>query len=260
MTEDSDNKLNSDEHKVVHHTHKVEVANHVKPKKRRITISFAPWQAVSAILFILLVGSLLTGGFGLGSKSDVVAPTNPSAPTRLDVSLDNDAVLGDSNAPVTIIEFSDYECPYCGRFWQQTLPELKTNYINTGKVKFVYRDFPLTSLHSDALHAAIAAECVREQGGDVAYFEYHDKLFSSQPELSDANLKSWAKDFGYDIDSCLDSNKYKDEVEKDLADGSNVGVRGTPAFFIGNEDDGFLLVSGAQPFVVFKSVIDAELA
>ncbi|MEK6889470.1 MAG: thioredoxin domain-containing protein [Nanoarchaeota archaeon] len=172
---------------------------------------------------------------------------------RYEVSEDDDAVLGSPDAPVTIIEFSDYQCPYCERFWSQTLPLIKEQYIDTGKVKLIYRDYPL-DFHPMATPAAIASECVHELGGDSGYYKYHDKLFENQASLSIDNMKKWAKELGYNIDSCLDSNKYLDEVNSDMQDGSAVGVQGTPGFFING-----VSVSGAQPFSVFQQIIEQEL-
>ncbi|MEX2016882.1 MAG: thioredoxin domain-containing protein [Candidatus Pacearchaeota archaeon] len=171
-------------------------------------------------------------------------------------SADDDAVLGDANAPITIIEFSDYQCPFCAKFWSETLPLIKKNYIDTGKVKLVFRDFPLTNIHPMAQPAAEAAECVRKvAGSDEAYFKYHDKLFENQNSLSESNLKTWAKQQGQNIDSCLDSGEFTDEVLADMADGSAAGVTGTPGFVING-----ILVSGAQPYSVFEQIIEGELA
>ncbi|HJZ18816.1 MAG TPA: DsbA family protein [Candidatus Nanoarchaeia archaeon] len=184
---------------------------------------------------------------------------------------DDDAVLGSENAEITIIEFSDYQCPFCRKFWTETFKELKTNYIDTGKVKLVYRDFPLTNIHSSAQVSAEAAECVREQGGDSAYWKMHDKIFTEQNILDSGSasgavtktitytatdLKDWAKELGYDIGSCLDSEKYKSEVLKDSTDGQSAGVGGTPYFIVmkTNSDEGVPL-SGAQPLSVFEQVI-----
>jgi len=164
---------------------------------------------------------------------------------------DDDPVLGDKDAPVTIVEFSDYECPFCGRFWSETLPKIKEQYIRTGKVKLVYRDFPLP-IHSNAQKAAEAAECADDQG---QFWVYHDKLFENQRALGMANLKGYAKDLGLDteaFDDCLDSGKHADEVKADLEDGADGGVSGTPAFFING-----VPVSGAQPFEEFQRIIDA---
>ncbi len=210
----------------------------------------------------LLLAVLIIGGFFVfannssGTGNVVANPTvAPTQPSQVQASADDDAVLGNKNAPVEIIEFSDYQCPFCGRHFQQTYPQIVSEYVDTGKVKIVFRDFPLDSIHPMATPAAIAAECVREQGGDEAYFEYHDKIFGNQQSLSSDNLKSWAQEIGYNIGSCLDSQKYLDEVRKDLSDAQSAGGRGTPYFVINGKP-----LSGAQPYSAFKQVIDAELA
>lgn len=174
---------------------------------------------------------------------------------------DDDAVLGDKDAPVTMIEFSDYECPFCKRHFTQTLPLLQKKYIDTGKVKLVFRDFPLGFHDPLATEQAMAAECVREQTDDETYFAYHDLIF----ETTNSNGKGMQKDQLYDLaeqvgvdkaefTECLDSEKYKDEVAKDMVDGQSAGVSGTPGFLINGQ-----LVSGAQPFSVFEQIIEAEL-
>ncbi|MEK6842755.1 MAG: DsbA family protein, partial [Nanoarchaeota archaeon] len=155
------------------------------------------------------------------------------------------------------------------KFWTETFSQLKTTYIDTGKVKLVFRDFPLISIHPMAQPSAEAAECVREKDGDAAYFKMHDKMFSEQNILDSGNpsgavtktvvytnddLKKWAKEIGYDISSCLDSGKYKSEVEKDTADAAKAGGSGTPYFVINGK-----ALSGAQPFSAFQQVIEAEL-
>ena len=216
----------------------------------------AIWKYSTFVLLVVLV----IGGFVAFSGNDNPSPTgnvvagNENNQAVVEVSEDDDAVLGSPDAPVTIIEFSDYQCPYCERFWSQTLPLIKEKYIDTGKAKLIFRDFPLDSIHPMATPAAIASECVHELGGDSGYYKYHDKLFENQASLSIDNMKKWAKELGYNIDSCLDSKKYKNEVSKDMQDGSAVGVQGTPAFFVNGK-----LISGAQPFSVFKQAIEAEL-
>ncbi len=179
----------------------------------------------------------------------------PSGP--VEVSLDDDAVKGDINAPVTILEFSDYECPFCGRFFTETYPQIIKEYVDTGKVKYVFRDFPL-SIHANAATAANAAECVRKQGGDAMYFEYHDVLFVNQSALDADSLKTYAANFSIDQDqfeSCVDNIEFMEEVNNDFAEGGEYGVRGTPAFFVNG-----ILLSGAQPFENFKAVIEEQLA
>jgi protein-disulfide isomerase len=241
-------------------------------EKKKDTITLRKddlWKYSTFVLGALLILGLFVFvlGDGANNEGDVVgnnqapsAPSVPTQPSQVSVSVDDDPFLGSADAPVTIIEFSDYQCPFCSRFWSQTLPSIKSEYIDTGKVKFVYRDFPLDSIHPFATPAAIAAECVREKGGDKGYFEYHDKIFAGQGVLSDSSLKAWAEELGYNIDSCLDSKKYLSEVQKDLADGQAAGVRGTPGFIIlkGDSNVGTPL-SGAQPFAAFQQIIEANL-
>lgn len=190
-------------------------------------------------------------------KQMVAQATGGKDTKPVTVSVDDDPIKGDKNAPVTIVEFSDFECPYCARFYKDTLGKLTSEYINKGKVKLVYRDFPL-SFHSNAKNAAMAAECAKEQGGDAGYYKYHDKLYENQSSFSTANFKKWAKDLGLkesQFNDCLDKKKYEKEVDKDFTDGQSYGVTGTPAFFVNG-----VKLTGAQPFSVFQSVIDAELA
>ncbi len=246
----------------------------MEEKSDTITIKKdALWRySTFALLGIVVLGVIF---FVLGDKNPtgnvVINNGNnlPSPSAKVEVSADDDPVLGDKDASVEIIEFSDYQCPFCRKFWTETLPSIQKDYIGTGKVKFVYRDFPL-GFHPAAILSAEAANCAREKGGDDAYFKMHDKIFQEQNILDggDANtgpvqstvqftaedIKSWAKEIGYDIDSCLDSGKYKDEIQKDLNDGSSAGVQGTPGFFVNGKP-----VSGAQPYSVFKQLIDSEL-
>lgn len=180
-------------------------------------------------------------------------PSTPSAP--IDVSLDDDPVLGEKNAPVTMVEFSDFQCPFCGQFEKNTFPGIKKEYIDTGKVKLVYRDFPLTNIHPYAQKAAEASECADEQG---KYWKYHDKLFENQDALTVDDLKKYADDLNLNnnkFEKCLDSDAMKDEIQKDMSDGESYGVTGTPAFFING-----VILEGAQPFENFKKIIDDELS
>ncbi len=225
------------------------------------------------LLAVLVIGAFFVFSGNKGTGQAVQQPTQPSQqPGVVSASMDDDAVLGDANAPVTIIEFSDYQCPFCRKFWTETLPSIKSEYIDTGKVNLVYRDFPLISIHPGAQPAAEAAECARDQyGGDEAYFKMHDKIFSEQnildggdpiagpvrgtAQFTSEDLKAWAKDLGYNIDSCLDSGKFRNEVLEDLSDATAAGGQGTPYFVINGKP-----LSGAQPFGAFQQVIDAELA
>jgi len=197
-------------------------------------------------------------------------PTVQPTPARTiisSVSLDDDPFKGNPDAPVTIVEFSDFQCPFCSRFYQQTLPQLEEEYISTGKVKFVYRDFPLESIHPNAIPAHIAAECADEQ---EMFWEYHDVLFDKVAEwqrLGPADLNNQFTKFatnlgleGASFESCLSSPEMAEEVNKDLADAASYGATGTPTFFIGNEEDGFVKFVGAQPFSSFQLTIDGLLS
>jgi len=216
-------------------------------------------------LSILLTGVLISGSI-LYTK---VAEVNPGTAQilqddqgnkRVDVSVDDDAVLGNKNAKVTIVEFSDYQCPFCRVFWRESYTQLKKEYIDTGKVKLVFRDYPL-SFHPMGEPTAQAAECAEEQG---KYWEFHDKVFTEQDKLGQAtitytvqDLKLWASQLGLNavaFNSCLDSGKYKAEVGNDIADATKYGVTGTPSFFINGK-----FIVGAQPYNTFKTLIEEEL-
>lgn len=169
------------------------------------------------------------------------------------ISVEGDPYLGDPSAKVTIIEFSDFQCPFCARFDKETFPQIKANYIDTGKVRLIYKNFPLPS-HTFAQGAAEAAECALEQG---KFWEYAQKLFANQSALDTASLKQYAKDLGLNeqsFNSCVDSKKYSSAVTVDANIGNSVGIRGTPSFIINGT-----LVDGAYPYSVFQAVIEAKL-
>ncbi len=229
----------------------------------------ATWGSVISVILLLVISFQLstlnktfvslgapTAGAAAQPQPTAAAPDVPDAPTvPLDMKalLDDDAFLGDKNAPVAMIEWSDYECPFCGRFYSETLGQIKEKYVKTGKVKFVYRDFPL-SFHPQAQKAAEAAECA---GGQGKYYEMHDKLFTQGVQGGVASFKQYAKDLGLDaakFDRCLDSGQMAAEIQKDTADGSAAGIRGTPGFVINGRS-----ISGAQPFQVFDQAIQAAL-
>jgi len=177
----------------------------------------------------------------------------PEQPVKIEVSADDDSVKGNKDAPITIIEFSDFQCPFCGKFFTDTLPELEEKYIKTGKAKLVYRDFPL-EFHPFAQKAAEASECAHEQD---KYWEYHNKLFENQNALDINSLKQYAKDLSLNtakFNDCLDSGKMSAEVQKDFADGRKYGVSGTPTFYV----NGIQLV-GAHPFETFDALIKQQL-
>jgi len=243
-----------------------------KPAEKTITIKKSDiWKYSTFVMIAVVVvfGIFAFSGKGTGTGGVVQEPNGQ--PSVVKASLDDDAMIGNPNAKVTIIEFSDYQCPFCRKFWGETYQQIKTQYIDTGKVNLVFRDFPLTSLHPMAVVSGEAAECARDVGGsDEAYFKMHDKMFAAQNVLdtgseagpvtktvtyTTTDFKNWAKEIGYDISSCLDAGTYKSEVLKDLADAQTSGGQGTPYFVINGNP-----ISGAQPFAAFQQVIESELA
>lgn len=182
------------------------------------------------------------------------------------ISIDDDPIIGNPDAAISIIEFSDFQCPFCARFHIQTLPSILEEYIDQGKVKLVFRDFPIQSIHPNALPASVAAECANEQN---KFKEMHDMLFENQnewdkQETADAIslFNQYASEIQLDQDefvSCLTDEKQIDEIRKDLDDGREYGVSGTPGFFVGNDKIGYVEIKGAQPFESFKKIIDAQL-
>lgn len=216
------------------------------------------WIGAVVVLAVLFIASIFTGGFNSGSGETNIqgaVPTQvPSAPSlNLEDLMDDDEIKGDPDAPVTIIEWSDFECPFCARFYSETLWKIDQEYIQTGKVKFVYRDFPL-SFHANAQKAAEAAECAGEQG---KYFEMHDKLFEEGVDGGVSSFKQFAEDLNLnqeEFDECLDSGEMASEIKKDMSDGTALGITGTPGFIINGQK-----VSGAQPFSVFQQIIEGEL-
>lgn len=193
------------------------------------------------------------------TNAALVAP--PQAPEaqqnqpvqRYDVPVDDDPILGSSDAPITIIEFSDYECPFCRRWHQEVMPQIQAKYGDS--VRFVYRDFPLYSIHPNAEPAAIAANCAGEQD---QYWAFNELIFATDTPLSREVYEAHAQTLEMDLDAfraCIDSGRTKAEVDADYAYASQLGVRSTPTFFING-----LAVVGAQPFEVFEQLIDMELA
>jgi len=217
-----------------------------------------------------------TNGGGGGGGGTVVAAATPAvAATPKPVSIDvgDNPAKGPADAKVTIVEFSDFQCPYCSRFTTETLPQILSNYGD--KVRFVFMNFPLTSIHPYAQKAAEAGECANEQG---AFWQYHDLLFQNQGALTDLltadpvaglakvveSLKGYAAQLGLDtakFNDCLDSGKMAGAVQADMqtaqtaAQDAGLDRFGTPAFFINGNN-----LAGAQPYDVFKQAIDAALA
>jgi protein-disulfide isomerase len=204
------------------------------------------YSALSVITFFagIMVGYIL---WGARSSNNLVV----DAPVRYTIPTDGSYATGPANAPITIVEFSDYQCPFCRQWYAQVYKQLLAAYPN--KIKFVYRNFPLTSIHPEALPAAEAAMCAGEQN---VYWQYHDKLFSSE-NLNTAIYFQYAQDLNLNMQAfttCINNQNYKNAIQADSDFALSVSVNSTPTFFI----NGLRLV-GAQPFDMFKQVIDKEL-
>jgi len=214
-----------------------------------------------AFLTGLLVGYVVWGleptaaqtTFSSQLPAQAPVQTQASQYTRYDIPSEGFPSLGPQDAPIVMVEFSDFQCPFCKRFRDETLQPLLAAY--PGKIRFVYRHLPLTSIHSEAFPAAEASMCATEQN---SFWQYHDKIFENQDKLGRDLYLQIAHDLGLDsaaFEDCLNGEKYKDIVQKDLDFAINLGASSTPTFFING-----LAVVGAQPLEVFKQVIDKELA
>ncbi len=176
------------------------------------------------------------------------------------------AVQGKQDAPIVIIEYSDYQCPFCRKWFNDSKAQLDKEYIETGKVLFVYKDFPL-NFHPMAPVYSEAARCAGDQ---QKYWEMHDKIFTEQAKfgqgtisnLTKEDVKKWGQDLGLNssqFNTCLDTGKYTSAVQANFNEGSSIGVTGTPSFVIGKADGTGQLIVGAQPYSVLKSAIDGLL-
>jgi protein-disulfide isomerase len=183
----------------------------------------------------------------------------PAGPTAVNIKISpEDPVLGDPNAKLTIVEFSDYQCPFCSQWQRDIFPQIKKDYIDTGKAKFVYKQFAF--LGKESTDAANAALCAKEQN---KFWEYHEKLFTSQSgenqgAFSPANLKQLAAGMGLaagQFNACLDQQKYNAQIQADMAEANKNGLQSTPSTAVGTTP-----VIGAQPYAQFKTAIDNELA
>jgi protein-disulfide isomerase len=195
-------------------------------------------------------------------QAAAIATATAQAAIPVDIPLEDSPARGEAGAPVVVVEYSDYQCPFCWRHFQETMPQMQ-EYIDAGQVRYVFKDYPIRRIHPEAQKAHEAARCAREQGGDDAYWAMHDLLFASQDEWSGSAtsvdvFKRLAAEAGHDseaFDACLDEGRYEAIVSADLAEGGQLGISGTPTFFI----NGIRLV-GAQPFSVFEQAIQAALA
>jgi protein-disulfide isomerase len=274
------------------HEHHSQESNHSHPVKEPEIVAAAEnssWVMAFSIILgaIIICAGLLYDGHELNkSLSSVVLssaqtsaapvqpvaqgaaaagqPAAPSGPVTV-ANRANQPTLGNANAKVTVVEFGDFQCPFCKQFYQQTFGQIKTNYIDTGKIKYIFRDFPLTQLHVNAQIAAEAAECANQQG---KFWQYHDILYtdgqSDGTGLDKASLEKYADTLGLNsgtfgfgknkFNQCLESNATLSIVNADQAEGAKDGVTGTPSFFINGQ-----LIVGAEPYSQFQQAIDAAL-
>ena len=238
-----------------------------------ITISIQSW-ATPIVGVVMLVLGLLTGYYGrpfmlhqaqpeasVNSEAPVVIPTTDNSAAQQElmetVLAKTRHFMGDPDAPITIIEFADFQCPYCGRFFAETKPQIDETYMQSGKVRFAYFNFAF--LGPESQWAAEAAECASDQN---KFWEYHDKLYDNQSgenqgAFNKDNLKKFAEELGLDtsvFNECLDSGKYTQLVQDESSMASSIGVRSTPTFLINGQ-----AVVGAQPFEIFQQTIDSLL-
>jgi protein-disulfide isomerase len=234
------------------------------------TLTFKRTHIYAALLPLTFVVGLAVGYLFWGQESEVAAPTAAPQPAansenspdpdeqpqeirRYEIPEDDDPVYGPDDAPITIVEFSDYECPYCRKWHLEVWPRLLEAYPD--QIRLVFRDFPLTNIHANAVTAAAAANCANEQG---MYWEYSELLFSDRYTFGKTGFQSIADDLDLDMDSfneCLESDRYNDEIMADFEFAANLGVSSTPTFFVNG-----IPVVGAQPFEMFSQLIDQELA
>ena len=193
-------------------------------------------------------------------RSQPVADALPKDPIRIA----DEPFKGEPGAKIALIEFSDYQCPFCGRYTKEVFPQIESDYVNTGKVKYVFFDLPL-DFHKNAFKAAEAAHCAGEQG---QFWEMHDLLFQNQSALGPEQLSTYAKRIGLSettFQQCLDSGRFGADIKKDISEAGSAGIGGTPTFLIGivQPGDGHVKVVrklvGAKPYTEFKAAVDSAL-
>jgi protein-disulfide isomerase len=234
------------------------------PTVKEDTVTFKRSHFYSLLTVLAFAAGVLLGYVVWGVDSPASTASQPSgavvevpdaeqaAIRRYNIPTEDAYAIGPADAPITIVEFSDYQCPYCRRWHDEVYEPLLAAY--PGKIRLVYRHFPLTSIHPDAFSAAEAALCAGEQ---AAYWPFHEKLFSSE-SLGNSTYIQYAQELGLNMssfESCVNERKYQQVVDQDLNFAIDLGIRSTPTFFING-----LAVVGAQPLDVFKQVIDRELA
>ena len=239
--------------------------------KEESTITFKKstlWKFSTFLFLGLFILSIFTGGFnnfGGGLTGKTIEDTGDSggdlvaSPGKLPVKITSeDPILGSKTATIKVVEYSDFQCPFCARAATGSVQDLKdSDYFKKGQVALIYKHFPLNSIHPYAQKAAEASECANRQG---KFWEYHDLLFANQESLDVINLKSYAAQLKLDttkFNKCLDNGEATSKVNKDLTEATNVGGRGTPYFVLINKDGETQAISGAVPFNYFDDAIKA---
>lgn len=221
-------------------------------------------RATAATGFLLLIGFVISGIVQTAAIAAAPALTSPQ-PEQSSYTSAGFPFLGRHDSPVTMVEFSDFQCPFCRRFFTSTFPELKREYIDTGKMRYVFIDFPLEQIHPLARQAAEAAHCAGDQG---KFWQMHDALFSGIAGLELAQLMAYARALGVEeqaFEACLRSGKQSARIDRALGSGASAGVKGTPTFLIAKSRAGDTLlwstsIEGAQPIERFRKAIEEVLA
>jgi protein-disulfide isomerase len=229
-----------------------------KPSKRSKRLRLAGMvtamaAATAAVVILIVLSQTLWASDGGSTSAEFLMPT----PRPTDIPREG-TTLGSPDAPLTIVEYSDFLCPYCTQAALQIVPQIEDEYVATGKVKLIWKQFPSAQLHGEAaITAAEASECAAEQN---AFWEYHDALFLNNTRVvfNTDNLKRLAQELNLDTEAfnaCLDEGKYSNKVADDYSEGRRRQVTGTPTFFVGQTE-----LVGAKPYSDFKTAIDDELA
>lgn len=218
------------------------------------------WKYSTFILLgVVILGAVfyvLPGKSATGNVVQQPGQQLPTGPTQaIEVETDGAAMKGEAGADVTMVKFTDIECPFCQRHEQQSEPAIAP-YIASGKVKQYIMHYPLP-FHPQAQPAAEAVECARDQGGDAAFFEMYDILFTSGVAGGETAFKEYAQQIGLNANefaTCMSSDKFVEKIQANMAYGSSIGIQGTPGFFINGK-----IISGACPANTFTQAFDAEL-
>lgn len=235
------------------------------------------WFGLSMILLGLIGGYFIgfnTAQSMAGTQQVAQAPSAPAAPTGAAAAPTQPTgtaptpgvgpTIGDKNAKVTLIEYTDFQCPFCGQHFTNSFGQIKKDYVDTGKIKYEIRNFPLTSIHPNAMIGAEAAMCADQQG---KFWDMHDKLFSNQASWSNESapsntLKQYAADIKLDTGkfaSCLDGHETQAAIQQQETDAGAAGIDGTPGFWLIGPDGKTSQISGARPYASFQASIDAML-